>query len=177
MQAETVSIVWGAIAGGVVTLAIEGLKVFLNRTRLGISAVLGHHNQNEPNQQVPIAISITNTGGAPVHVVRFGILRPKGVSKESCESINRRLYNLIDPNGKDVGQQFQSINPETATNGCEEGLVNYEELVLLQPGEPHSRENLSVPWKALRLCGPKVTFYAEDSLGKRWTKKVPLGAN
>src|SRR3954463_13532215 len=99
MDKETVTILLGAGAGLVTSLAAEGVKAWFGRRHVSLSASLPIvYDPKKQRSYYSFNLTITNDGGKPVHIVHYGIWRPDipTASDLKIKENLRKMYRKVE---------------------------------------------------------------------------------
>ncbi|MCI0747909.1 MAG: hypothetical protein L0Y58_21085 [Verrucomicrobia subdivision 3 bacterium] len=161
MEKEYLAALWGAIAGGLVSFAIEGIKGWMNRRRATVTASITIGGARGQISQYLLSMTIVNTGGQTLHIVRYGIKGPAKLNAK--QRAKKREIRNMHRRDKGCRGWFQRVDY------FENGIMTYNEVIELPPGKPHSRRDEMVhDWIGVELNNKAIAF-AEDSFGRKYT--------
>ena len=158
LSAAIYGAVAGAVAAGIVTAAIDGIKSWRRRPQLRMAASMAIAKGPTDVSQYSFSLTMTNTGGETLHIVRCGILGPCRPNLRQAQ-IQRRLGKLRK---KGVPFSQRWTKPEELS----ELLAFERDVIVLAPGQPYSIKGVSLfDYFGLELNGEGYAF-ALDSLGR-----------
>ena len=159
------SVISGAIAGGLVSLAFDGLKSWAKRPRLQVVGSIGIGRKPNSIPTYTFSLTVTNIGGETVHMVNCGIWGPTRLNYHQ-----RILHAQINKEDRTPAWRRRFRKKELYR-----GLYVFEATVPLVQGARHEIKSEEIfDYWVTELNGEAFAF-AEDSLGKIYKSrfKVP----